>query len=96
MKLTNLFLFAGAAYAAYKVIENKDQIMAGAEETVSVTNTITDQVKRLQENAARVQTELLHLQDVVSDLSYEATVFSKVAQAKVQTIQDIWNKPEEQ
>ena len=90
MKLSNLLLFLTSAAASYHLVSKKDEISQGASETIQVSQKLQGQIARLQENLARVQKESLHLQDVVEDINYQTQVFSKVAEAKAQEIQNIW------
>ena len=96
MKLRNLLLFASSATLAYQIVKNRKKI---TEEILEVGQLITDfqnQSMRFQDSLTRIQIESEHLQDVIDDISYEISVFSKVANARLEEIQTGWNTSDEQ
>lgn len=91
MKLGNLLLFAGSAALAYQVIKNREKITEEMVETSDLAKNFQDQSARFKNSLTRIQIESDHLQNVIDDINYEISVFSKVANARLKEIQDIWN-----
>ena len=90
MKASNLFLFGISALASYQMTKNRKQITAEVTETGQLVQDLQYQNQRIQDSLTRIQSESQHLQDVIKDISYETTTFSKIAQARLTEIQNIW------
>lgn len=92
MKLSNLILFAGAAAAAYKLVENRQQIQDQVTETSQAWNKAQASLARIRRNLDIIQDQKEVLADMSQDLSYKFKVLENQAQAQIKEIKDIWDK----
>lgn len=94
MKLSNIFLFVGAAAASYKLVENRQKIQEEIIETTDSLDKIKDSLANIQRNIAIIQEQKEQVKDIAQDLTYKYKVLENQAQVQIQQVKDIWEKYE--
>lgn len=94
MKLSNIFLFIGAAAASYKLIENRQKIQEEIIETTDSLDKVKDSLANIQRNIAIIQEQKEQIKDIAQDLTYKYKVLENQAQVQIQQVKDIWEKYE--
>lgn len=94
MKLSNIFLFIGAAAASYKLVENRQKIQEEIIETTDSLDKVKDSLANIQRNIAIIQEQKEQVKDMAQDLTYKYKVLENQAQVQIQQIKDIWEKHE--
>lgn len=94
MKLSNIFLFIGAAAASYKLIENRQKIQEEIIETTDSLDKVKDSLANIQRNIAIIQEQREQVKDIAQDLTYRYKVLENQAQVQIQQVKDIWEKYE--
>lgn len=94
MKLSNIFLFIGAAAASYKLVENRQKIQEEIIETTDSLDKVKDSLANIQRNIAIIQEQREQVKDIAQDLTYRYKVLENQAQVQIQQIKDIWEKYE--
>ena len=94
MKLSNIFLFIGAAAASYKLVENRQKIQEEIIETTDSLDKVKDSLANIQRNIAIIQEQKDHVKDIAQDLTYKYKVLENQAQVQIQQVKDIWEKYE--
>ena len=94
MKLSNIFLFIGAAAASYKLVENRQKIQEEIIETTDSLDKVKDSLANIQRNIAIIQEQREQVKDIAQDLTYKYKVLENQAQVQIQQIKDIWEKYE--
>ena len=92
MKLSNIFLFIGAAAASYKLVENRQKIQEEIIETTDSLDKVKDSLANIQRNIAIIQDQKEQVKDIAQDLTYK--VLENQAQVQIQQVKDIWEKYE--
>ena len=96
MKLSNIFLFIGAAAASYKLVENRQKIQEEIIETTDSLDKVKDSLANIQRNIAIIQEQREQVKDIAQDLTYRYKVLENQAQVQIQQVKDIWEKYESQ
>lgn len=94
MKLSNIFLFIGAAAASYKLVENRQKIQEEIIETTDSLDKVKDSLANIQRNIAIIQEQKEQIKDIAQDLTYKYKVLENQAQVQIQQVKDIWEKYE--
>ena len=94
MKLSNIFLFIGAAAASYKLVENRQKIQEEIIETTDSLDKVKDSLANIQRNIAIIQEQKEQVKDIAQDLTYKYKVLENQAQVQIQQDKDIWEKYE--
>ena len=94
MKLSNIFLFIGAAAASYKLVENRQKIQEEIIETTDSLDKVKDSLANIQRNIAIIQEQKEQVKDIAHDLTYKYKVLENQAQVQIQQVKDIWEKYE--
>ena len=94
MKLSNIFLFIGAAVASYKLVENRQKIQEEIIETTDSLDKVKDSLASIQRNIAIIQEQKEQVKDIAQDLTYKYKVLENQAQVQIQQVKDIWEKYE--
>ena len=94
MKLSNIFLFIGAAAASYKLVENRQKIQEEIIETTDSLDKVKDSLANIQRNIAIIQEQKEQVKDIAQDLTYKYKVLENQAQVQIQKVKDIWEKYE--
>lgn len=94
MKLSNIFLFIGAAAASYKLVENRQKIQEEIIETTDSLDKVKDSLANIQRNIAIIQEQKEQVKDIAQDLTYKYKVLENQAQVHIQQVKDIWEKYE--
>ena len=94
MKLSNIFLFIGAAAASYKLVENRQKIQEEITETTDSLDKVKDSLANIQRNIAIIQEQKEQVKDIAQDLTYKYKALENQAQVQIQQIKDIWEKYE--
>ncbi|MCY7017900.1 hypothetical protein MK366_09650 [Streptococcus sanguinis] len=94
MKLSNIFLFIGAAAASYKLVENHQKIQEEIIETTDSLDKVKDSLANIQRNIAIIQEQKEQVKDIAQDLTYKYKVLENQAQVQIQQVKDIWEKYE--
>lgn len=94
MKLSNIFLFIGAAAASYKLVENRQKIQEEIIETTDSLDKVKDSLANIQRNIAIIQEQKEQVKDIAQDLTYKYKVLENQAQVQIQQVIDIWEKYE--
>ena len=94
MKLSNIFLFIGAAAASYKLVENRQKIKEEIIETTDSLDKVKDSLANIQRNIAIIQEQREQVKDIAQDLTYKYKVLENQAQVQIQQVKDIWEKYE--
>ena len=94
MKLSNIFLFIGAAAASYKLVENRQKIQEEIIETTDSLDNVKDSLANIQRNIAIIQEQREQVKDIAQDLTYKYKVLENQAQVQIQQVKDIWEKYE--
>ena len=94
MKLSNIFLFIGAAAASYKLVENRQKIQEEIIETTDSLDKVKDSLANIQRNIAIIQEQKEQVKDIAQDLTYKYKVLENQAQVQIQQVKDIWEKYE--
>ena len=94
MKLSNIFLFIGAAAASYKLVENRQKIQEEIIETTDSLDKVKNSLANIQRNIAIIQEQKEQIKDIAQDLTYKYKVLENQAQVQIQQIKDIWEKYE--
>ncbi len=94
MKLSNIFLFIGAAAASYKLVENRQKIQEEIIETTDSLVKVKDSLANIQRNIAIIQEQKEQVKDMAQDLTYKYKVLENQAQVQIQQVKDIWAKYE--
>lgn len=94
MKLSNIFLFIGAAAASYKLVENRQKIQEEIIETTDSLDKVKDSLANIQRNIAIIQEQKEQVKDIAQDLTYKYKVLKNQAQVQIQQVKDIWEKYE--
>ena len=94
MKLSNIFLFIGAAAASYKLVENRQKIQEEIIETTDSLDKVKDSLASIQRNIAIIQEQREQVKDIAQDLTYKYKVLENQAQVQIQQVKDIWEKYE--
>ena len=94
MKLSNIFLFIGAAAASYKLVENRQKIQEEIIETTDSLDKVKDSLANIQRNIAIIQEQKEQVKDITQDLTYKYKVLENQAQVQIQQVKDIWAKYE--
>lgn len=92
MKLSNIFLFIGAAAASYKLVENRQKIQEEIIETTDSLDKVKDSLANIQRNIAIIQEQKEQVKDIAQDLTYKYKVLENQAQVQIQQVKDIWEK----
>ena len=95
MKLSNIFLFIGAAAASYKLVENRQKIQEEIIETTDSLDKAKDSLANIQRNIAIIQEQKEQAKDIAQDLTYKYKVLENQAQVQIQQVKDIWEKYEQ-
>ena len=64
MKLSNIFLFIGAAAASYKLVENRQKIQEEIIETTDSLDKVKDSLANIQRNIAIIQEQKEQVKDI--------------------------------
>ena len=96
MKLSNIFLFIGAAAVSYKLVENRQKIQEEIIETTDSLDKVKDSLANIQRNIAIIQEQKEQVKDIAQDLTYKYKVLENQAQVQIQQVKDIWEKYESQ
>ncbi|MCC3168656.1 hypothetical protein [Streptococcus sanguinis] len=94
MKLSNIFLFIGAAAASYKLVENRQKIQEEIIETTDSLDKVKNSLANIQRNIAIIQEQKEQVKDIAQDLTYKYKVLENQAQVQIQQVKDIWEKYE--
>ena len=94
MKLSNFFLFIGAAAASYKLVENRQKIQEEIIETTDSLDKVKESLANIQRNIAIIQEQKEQVKDIAQDLTYKYKVLENQAQVQIQQVKDIWEKYE--
>ena len=94
MKLSNIFLFIGAAAASYKLVENRQKIQEEIIETTDSLDKVKGSLANIQRNIAIIQEQREQVKDIAQDLTYKYKVLENQAQVQIQQVKDIWEKYE--
>ena len=94
MKLSNIFLFIGAAAASYKLVENRQKIQEEIIETTDSLDKVKDSLANIQRNIAIIQDQKEQVKDIAQDLTYKYKVLENQAQVQLQQVKEIWAKYE--
>ena len=94
MKLSNIFLFIGAAAASYKLVENRQKIQEEIIETTDSLDKVKGSLANIQQNIAIIQEQKEQVKDIAQDLTYKYKVLENQAQVQIQQVKDIWEKYE--
>ena len=94
MKLSNIFLFIGAAAASYKLVENRQKIQEEIIETTDSLDKVKGSLANIQQNIAIIQEQKEQVKDMAQDLTYKYKVLENQAQVQIQQVKDIWEKYE--
>ncbi|WP_270619253.1 hypothetical protein [Streptococcus sanguinis] len=94
MKLSNIFLFIGAAAASYKLVENRQKIQEEIIETTDSLDKVKDSLANIQRNIAIIQEQKEQVKDIAQDLTYKYKVLENQAQVQIHQVKDIWEKYE--
>ena len=94
MKLSNIFLFIGAAAASYKLVENRQKIQEEIIETTDSLDKVKDSLANIQRNIAIIQEQKEQVKDMAQDLTYKYKVLENQAQVQLQQVKEIWAKYE--
>ncbi|MCY7014281.1 hypothetical protein [Streptococcus sanguinis] len=94
MKLSNIFLFIGAAAASYKLVENRQKIQEEIVETTDSLDKVKDSLANIQRNIAIIQEQKEQVKDIAQDLTYKYKVLENQAQVQIHQVKDIWEKYE--
>ena len=94
MKLSNIFLFIGAAAASYRLVENRQKIQEEIIETTDSLDKVKDSLANIQRNIAIIQEQKEQVKDIAQDLTYKYKVLENQAQVQIQQVKDIWEKYE--
>ena len=94
MKVSNIFLFIGAAAASYKLVENRQKIQEEIIETTDSLDKVKDSLANIQRNIAIIQEQKEQVKDIAQDLTYKYKVLENQAQVQIQQVKDIWEKYE--
>ena len=94
MKLSNIFLFIGAAAASYKLVENRQKIQEEIIETTDSLDKVKDSLANIQRNIAIIQEQKEQVKDIAQDLTYKYKVLENQAQVQIQQVKGIWEKYE--
>lgn len=94
MKLSNIFLFIGAAAASYKLVENRQKIQEEIIETTDSLDKVKESLANIQRNIAIIQEQKEQVKDITQDLTYKYKVLENQAQVQIQQVKDIWEKYE--
>ena len=94
MKLSNIYLFIGAAAASYKLVENRQKIQEEIIETTDSLDKVKDSLANIQRNIAIIQEQREQVKDIAQDLTYKYKVLENQAQVQIQQVKDIWEKYE--
>ena len=92
MKLSNIFLFIGAAAASYKLVENRQKIQEEIIETTDSLDKVKDSLANIQRNIAIIQEQKEQVKDIAQDLTYKYKALENQAQVQIQQVKDIWEK----
>jgi hypothetical protein len=90
MKLSNLFLFTGAAITSYLLVKNRESITDEISDTGQLLRKAQDSLSDIQANLDYLKNQKSTLEDISKDLQYKINVFNQEAQARFAEIQDIW------
>ena len=96
MKLSNIFLFIGAAAVSYKLVENRQKIQEEIIETTDSLDKVKESLANIQRNIAIIQEQKEQVKDIAQDLTYKYKVLENQAQVQIQQVKDIWEKYESQ
>ena len=96
MKLSNIFLFIGAAAASYKLVENRQKIQEEIIETTDSLDKVKESLANIQRNIAIIQEQKEQVKDIAQDLTYKYKVLENQAQVQIQQVKEIWEKYESQ
>ena len=94
MKISNIFLFIGAAAASYKLVENRQKIQEEIIETTDSLDKVKNSLANIQRNIAIIQEQKEQVKDIAQDLTYKYKVLENQAQVQIQQVKDIWEKYE--
>ena len=94
MKLSNIFLFIGAAAVSYKLVENRQKIQEEIIETTDSLDKVKNSLANIQRNIAIIQEQKEQVKDIAQDLTYKYKVLENQAQVQIQQVKDIWEKYE--
>ena len=94
MKLSNIFLFIGAAAVSYKLVENRQKIQEEIIETTDSLDKVKDSLANIQRNIAIIQEQKEQVKDMAQDLTYKYKVLENQAQVQIQQVKEIWEKYE--
>ena len=94
MKLSNIFLFIGAAAASYKLVENRQKIQEEIIETTDSLDKVKNSLANIQRNIAIIQEQKEQVKDIAQDLTYKYKVLENQAQVQIHQVKDIWEKYE--
>ena len=94
MKLSNIFLFIGAAAASYKLVENRQKIQEEIIETTDSLDKVKNSLANIQRNIAIIQEQKEQVKDIAQELTYKYKVLENQAQVQIQQVKDIWEKYE--
>lgn len=94
MKLSNIFLFIGAAAASYKLVENRQKIQEEIIETTDSLDKVKESLANIQRNIAIIQEQKEQVKDIAQDLTYKYKVLENQAQVQIQQVKEIWEKYE--
>ena len=94
MKLSNIFLFIGAAAASYKLVENRQKIQEEIIETTDSLDKVKNSLANIQRNIAIIQEQKEQVKDMAQDLTYKYKVLENQAQVQIQQVKEIWEKYE--
>ena len=94
MKLSNIFLFIGAAAASYKLVENRQKIQEEIIETTDSLDKVKDSLANIQRNIAIKKEQKEQVKDMAQDLTYKYKVLENQVQVQIQQVKDIWEKYE--
>ena len=94
MKLSNIFLFIGAAAVSYKLVENRQKIQEEIIETTDSLDKVKDSLANIQRNIAIIQEQKEQVKDIAQDLTYKYKALENQVQVQIQQVKDIWEKYE--
>ena len=77
MKLSNLFLFTGAAITSYLLVKNRESITDEISDTGQLLHKAQDSLSEIQANLSYLREQKSTLEDISKDLQYKINVFNQ-------------------
>ncbi len=92
MKLRNLLLASGAAFATYWTVKNHEKITEEVQDTTNLIRQNKKNVAAVQENLARVQAYQEPVKEVVADLQQKVRIYQQSISGNLAEIQRVLDK----